>query len=108
MVDSSLPMAILQVRELTTDVLPSIGANSEYLGFGYHGDFVTGWDPKFLQDAIKTCNKNGPIRISDCPLFEIIDRSKANQCAFKVPQGLANENVKGPRKLLPGGIRGEK
>jgi hypothetical protein len=68
---------------------------------------VTGWDTTLLQNAIKTCTSNTG-RITDCPLFNVISETEAKQCAFKVPQGLANENVTGPFKLLPGGLKADK
>lgn len=64
-------------------------------GFGYHGDFMTGWDPAFLQEAIETCtNDSGNIR--DCPLFvnqgPLQNDQEQESCVFDVPAELANED----------------
>lgn len=76
-----------------------------WLGFGYHGDFITGWETNFLQSAINTCtNPSG--RIQDCPLFNVVDEGKATSCQMrKSPlQALFAENVLGPMAKLPGNI----
>lgn len=71
-------------------------------GYGYHADFIMGWEEEFLQSAIDTCtNESG--RIQDCPLFDVISESEAASCEMKLPQALAKEEVKGPMKKLPGG-----
>jgi hypothetical protein len=73
------------------------------LGYGYHGDFIMGWNESFLQDAIKTCtNPSG--RIEDCPLFNIVDQETTAECTFPVPQPWASENDFGPVPSLPGNV----
>lgn len=65
-----------------------------------------GWDSNFLQKAINTCtNPSG--RIEDCPLFNVVDESKATSCKMKksLPQLLFGENVMGPMVSLPGGVK---
>lgn len=79
-------------------------SNGDLQGFGYHGDFMTGWDVSFLQNATDTCT-NASGRIQDCPLFTIQDDAKAAQCQIKVPNNLAAEDVSGPNlSSLPGGV----
>ncbi|KAI2470832.1 hypothetical protein F4781DRAFT_159338 [Annulohypoxylon bovei var. microspora] len=83
-------------------------SNGDPTGFGYHGDFMAGWDPEFLQDAINTCtNDSGNIR--DCPLFvdptPLQSEDQQNACEFDVPVALAQENGKAPNlKSLPGNV----
>jgi hypothetical protein len=68
-----------------------------------------GWDTTFLQKVIDTCKTTYSAGdINECALFEQISVEEANRCKFKVPQGLANEDVNGPFKLLPGGIKADK
>lgn len=79
------------------------------LGFGYHGDFMSGWDVDFLQEAIDTCtNPSG--KIQDCPLFvdqgPLQDDDTQNSCTFDVPTPLVHENVLAANlKNLPGNIQ---
>ncbi|PHH85187.1 hypothetical protein CDD83_781 [Cordyceps sp. RAO-2017] len=88
-------------------------SNGDTTGYGYHGDFITGWDEAFLQKAVKTCtNQSG--RIEDCPLFDILSESEVSNCAMQapLPQALHKENVEGPMMKLPGngesGHKGDK
>ncbi|KAL1304225.1 hypothetical protein AAFC00_000645 [Neodothiora populina] len=65
-------------------------------GYGYHGDFITGWESvDFLQNAVDTCT-NASGEIEDCPLFNIQDDSTAAQCTFEMPEVLADEDCEGP------------
>jgi len=72
-----------------------------YTGYGYHADFIMGWEEEFLQDAIKTCTSETG-RIEDCPLFDVVSEEKAKTCEMKMPKVLENEDCKGPLKALPG------
>ncbi|XXH00498.1 hypothetical protein Hte_006844 [Hypoxylon texense] len=84
-------------------------ANGDPTGFGYHGDFMSGWDPDFLQEAIDTCtNPSG--EIGDCALFvdngPLQDDSVQTSCEFDIPSSLANENVLAvDLKNLPGDLQ---
>ncbi|KAG5928173.1 hypothetical protein E4U42_001179, partial [Claviceps africana] len=77
-------------------------SNGDKTGYGYHGDFTTGWPTEFLQRAIDTCtNESG--RIEDCPLFNVVDHDTATSCKWetKLPAALAHEDVTGPMSTLP-------
>ncbi|KAF3358795.1 hypothetical protein VDGD_09409 [Verticillium dahliae] len=78
-------------------------SNGDAEGFGYHGDFIMGWDEGFLQQVIDTCTSDSG-NILDCPLFEIVTEQKARECKMNVPQILASEDCEGPLKSLPGGV----
>ncbi|KAK4964909.1 hypothetical protein LTR66_012202 [Elasticomyces elasticus] len=68
-------------------------------GYGYHGDFMMGWDPEFLQSAINQCtNLSG--QIQDCPLFNIQTDEEAAKCTIDIPEVLADDNPAGPRDGL--------
>ncbi|KAI1125862.1 hypothetical protein F5Y10DRAFT_222383 [Nemania abortiva] len=84
-------------------------SNGDRTGYGYHGDFITGWDPAFLQEAIDTCiNPSG--EISDCGLFTsngpLLSDAEQAECKFEMPLVLAAENaVAKVLNQLPGGVQ---
>ncbi|ORY71110.1 uncharacterized protein BCR38DRAFT_404234 [Pseudomassariella vexata] len=69
-------------------------ANGDPTGFGYHGDFINGWDPDFLQEAVTTCTNLSGL-MSDCPLFDLQTEAEQQQCTINPPSSLAVENVLG-------------
>ena len=71
------------------------------LGYGYHGDFMMGWDESFLQDAVNTCTNPSGL-ISDCPLFTLQTSAAYSNCNITVPSALESENVVGGMATLPG------
>jgi hypothetical protein len=78
-------------------------------GYAYHGDFMNGWDEKFLQQAVDTCKNNGPNgedsgRVEDCKLFTLQSDEEAGKCTFKLPSKLVTEDCAGPRDGLCGGV----
>ncbi|ROV90211.1 hypothetical protein VMCG_10258 [Cytospora schulzeri] len=81
-------------------------SNGDPLGFGYHGDFIMGWDETGsfrLQDAVDTCtNLSGEIQ--DCPLFTIQDEATQKECKFDLPSELVDDLLEGPLDSLPGGV----
>jgi hypothetical protein len=74
------------------------------LGFGYHGDFISGWDEKFLQAAVDQCtNPSG--NIADCPLFTIQSLDEQLKCKIAPPPMVASEKLTGIiGNTLPGGV----
>ncbi|TEY44679.1 hypothetical protein BOTCAL_0347g00100 [Botryotinia calthae] len=76
-------------------------SNGDPTGYGYHGDFIMGWDEDFLQEAVDTCT-NDSGEISDCAIFDIQDVSVYGSCNFTVPSALKDEDVVGPMATLPG------
>ncbi|KAL1880210.1 hypothetical protein VTK73DRAFT_6038 [Phialemonium thermophilum] len=79
-------------------------ANGDVRGFGYHADFITGWNQDFLQQAVDTCtNPSGEIQ--DCPIFDIQDQPTQNRCTMTTPAALASEAVSGiVGTVLPGNV----
>lgn len=72
---------------------------SDRTGFGFHGDFVNGWDVKALQQAITQCTADSG-QLSDCPVFA--DMYTADECqACKLPPSV-NEPVTTNLTKLPG------
>lgn len=84
-------------------------SNGDRTGFGYHGDFMTGWEPSFLQEAIDTCtNPSG--ELTDCGLFTsngpLLSEAEQGECKFKMPGVLSAENALAKvMNQLPGGVR---
>jgi len=72
-------------------------------GYGYHGDFMLGWEEKLLQNAVDTCT-NASGRVEDCPLFELHSDAQASSCKMDVPDILRDENCEGPREGLCGNV----
>lgn len=75
-----------------------------FTGYGYHGDFISGWDEQLLGQAVNTCtNPSG--RIEDCPVFNLQSTYDASKCDMNIPGILADEDVVGPMSSLPGDIQ---
>jgi hypothetical protein len=77
-------------------------ANGDFTGYGYHGDFIAGWDPEFLQKALNICNNTSGLQ-EDCHLFNIQSEGNATACTITVPECLRDDDTHGPRDSLPGG-----
>jgi hypothetical protein len=73
-------------------------------GYGYHGDFMMGWDENFLQSAVDTCTNPSGL-ISDCPLFTIQDSNTYSSCKFPMPDDQKADNLTGPMDTLPGNVQ---
>lgn len=77
---------------------PFVFSNGDETGYGYHGDFVNGWDVATLQRAVTECtNLSG--NIEDCPVFELFSNDFSNSC--KIPSSV-DEDVFGTLRALPG------
>lgn len=75
-----------------------------YVGYGYHGDFLEGWEAGVLQKAIDTCtNLSG--NQEDCPVFSFDDHPTECLLESPLPAVISKENVCGPRQGLPNGIK---
>lgn len=72
-------------------------------GCGYHGDFIQGWDPDTLQQAVDTCTSLSG-RVEDCSVFTLQGDDEASQCKFEVPDVLSSENILVNQEGLPGKV----
>ncbi len=70
-------------------------------GYGYHGDFINGWNPDFLAQAIKLCTSESG-NISECPLFDLQSELEQNKCKMTLPDAIKDEDCTGRLKALPG------
>lgn len=87
----------------TSDGGVFVFANGDATGYGFHGDFLNGWDMDVQTAAMKQClNVEGSSGgISACPpLYASIDPYVTWNCPERPP--LVNESVKGMLDKLPG------
>ncbi|OJZ82274.1 hypothetical protein ASPFODRAFT_64309 [Aspergillus luchuensis CBS 106.47] len=78
-------------------------ANGDPTGYGYHGDFIYGWESGVLQQAVDECtNLSG--RVEDCDLFHLQTDAEQAQCNFTMPEELKSENVYLHKGGLPNNI----
>lgn len=106
--DTKLPSLMFEIIYETNKFkgIPGefVMANGDAQGFGFHGDFASGWDEEFLQDAVETCTDPSGL-LSACPLFNLQSEDEQRQCQIELPEDLVNEKVTGKRgKSLPGDV----
>ncbi|KAL2179084.1 uncharacterized protein P884DRAFT_276164 [Thermothelomyces heterothallicus CBS 202.75] len=79
-------------------------SNGDVEGFGYHGDFISGWDEDHLQAAVDQCTASSG-KISDCPLFTILSEQEQKECRMPTPPMIASEKLSGLiGDTLPGNV----
>lgn len=82
----------------------SVTSHSDPTGFGYHGDFLNGWDVELLRTALKdpSCGTSSGGQIHKCRTFQpfLQDGDEQNQCR-DLP-GRLQETVTGVLSALPG------
>lgn len=78
-------------------------ANGDPTGFGNHGDFMQGWEPGVLQEAVDECtNPSG--EVYECHIFDLQSEDEQRKCNFAIPDVLKNEDVHF-HDGLPGGVK---
>lgn len=77
-------------------------ANGDTTGYGFHGDFINGWDNSVLTSALASCAQGpaGSGQISDCPPLSEVNTKELKNCPER--PAIINEPVKGLLKKLPG------
>ncbi|KAI1338944.1 WSC-domain-containing protein [Xylariaceae sp. FL0016] len=91
------------VNDIQKDGGKFVFAQGDPTGFGFHGDFINGWDPTVLNDAIAQCINNDTIngQISQCPpLAESDDPYYDINCPELA--SIIDEPVRGKLAKLPG------
>ncbi|KAJ5664877.1 uncharacterized protein N7477_007325 [Penicillium maclennaniae] len=78
-------------------------SNGDPTGFGYHGDFMYGWEDGVLQEAVDTCTSDTGL-VEDCAIFNLQSESNQRECFFDVPESLKDENVYMHANGLPGAM----
>ncbi|KIW13478.1 hypothetical protein PV08_08666 [Exophiala spinifera] len=86
----------------TSDGGQFVFANGDATGYGFHGDFLNGWDNQTLSDAVTQCiNANEDGVIEECPpLAASNDEYFGTNCPERA--SLVNEQVIGVLPKLPG------
>lgn len=79
---------------------PFVLSTGDETGYGYHGDFVNGWDVAYLQRAVEECTAESG-RVEDCPVFNnnLYENSFSEGC--KIPPSI-DEQIFGTMDALPG------
>jgi len=76
---------------------PFVWAMGDPLGYGYHGDFINGWDVNTLQTAINTCTDDSG-DMTKCAAFNFLPNSVSAGC--HIPS-YVKEDVLGMSTPLP-------
>lgn len=61
---------------------PFVLSNGDPTGFGFHGDFLNGWDVQVLQDAVDQCADKNFFNSGECPPLKATfnDKPPAKRC----------------------------
>lgn len=102
-----LPMLLYEVVYHTQNFkgVPGhyIWANGDTTGFGYHADFMSGWDPAFLKRAMDECKQDvGDIERLPCNLFTKQDPGTCKAEKYKPLAAMAEETCSGTINKLCG------
>ncbi|CAN9213422.1 unnamed protein product [Alternaria alternata] len=83
-----------------------VWSNGDPTGYGYHADFINGWNIDTLQSAVSTCtNPSG--RVEDCPVFSGSLQTESEQATCKIqsmPKVLSVDDCAGPSNGLCGNV----
>jgi hypothetical protein len=77
---------------------PFAFANGDATGYGFHGDFINGWDVDVLQNAIDTCTDDSG-QVEECAAVTLFTHDEQTAC--RIPVTVA-EKVDGTLTKLPG------
>jgi len=79
---------------------PFVFAQGDRTGYGFHGDFVNGWNHETLQNAVDTCTADSGT-LEDCHVFDNDLYTTAEQQACRIPPSV-DEKLTGTLNALPG------
>ncbi|KAK1751929.1 hypothetical protein QBC47DRAFT_463994 [Echria macrotheca] len=85
-------------KDLIGKESPFVFANGDATGFSAHGDFMSGWDEKALQQIIDNCDA-GHEGIHKCPGLIGGVNDESGRCHASCP---VSEDIDGPLDKLPG------
>ena len=77
-------------------------ATGDTTGYGYHGDFMNGWNPNVQSQAVASClASSGSGQIEDCPVLNASnDPNSPSNCPLQ--PALVDEQIAGSLNALPG------
>ncbi|EAW14810.1 DUF1996 domain-containing protein [Aspergillus clavatus NRRL 1] len=67
-------------------------SNGDPTGYGYHGDFMHGWEEGVLEQAVEQCTSSSG-QVEDCPVFKLQSEDDQRACKFDIPQVLKGEQL---------------
>lgn len=77
---------------------PFLISTGDPTGYGFHGDFVNGWNIEVLQKAVDGCNDDSGV-VEECPFFSFFDKNIQKDCHV-APR--VDEQTSGWMSKLPG------
>jgi len=77
---------------------PFVWASGDPTGYGFHGDFLNGWDVPTLQKAVTECTSSSGV-IEECNVFDFFTDQVTQGC--KIPASV-DEQIDGILDALPG------
>ncbi|KAL1959412.1 hypothetical protein VTO42DRAFT_2215 [Malbranchea cinnamomea] len=80
-----------------------VWSNGDPTGYGFHADFIEGWEDGVLERAVEQCTDDSGL-VEKCPVFELQSQEKQNQCTMDMPSFLAKERFDFSENGLPGGV----
>lgn len=80
------------------DKHPFVFASGDATGYGFHGDFLNGWDVSVLQKAVDTCN-DASGQVEKCAALTQFSGQEVREC--RIPEGVDEVN-NGLLAKLPG------
>lgn len=80
-----------------------VWANGDPTGYGYHADFINGWEDDVLERAVKQCRSESGL-VADCPVFKLQSIEKQNECLMDIPSLLADKRYDFCEEGLPGNV----
>lgn len=85
------------------DSQPFVFSNGDPTGFGFHGDFLNGWDVPTLQKAVDECTASSGV-VEECGAFEFHTDDAMNACkqAPRVAETVTGPAAAGGLPALPG------
>lgn len=93
------------VNDIQQDGGKFVFSQGDTTGYGFHGDFLNGWDTDTLTSAIKDCATTADGTVGNCPAFKASDNPNSFAQACPQQEPIIDEPVTGTVSQLPGCIK---